>query len=291
MMVNLLQAETATTVATRFVETGGRRIAYRQIGEGPALILALRFRGVMDSWDPLFLDTLAEEKTVITFDYSGMGRSSGTASYQSESLAKDILDLADALGLEQFELGGWSIGGTAAQVVSAQHPERVRHLILIGTAPPGRNDAGPEPIFFERALKPENDLDDETVLFFEPASEQSREAAWQSRSRIEQRIVEDRCPPIGPDLFLPLLQERTETGDGDMFADRGGYRDKLARTSIPILVLTGDHEIVFPARNWFDVVREWRSLHLIVLPQMGHGPQQQAPVFVGRLVLDFVNSR
>lgn len=290
-MGNQLLAETAATTPTRFLETGGRRLAYRKIGEGYPLILALRFRGVLDSWDPLFLDTLAQGRAVVTFDYSGMGASTGSPSYQSEDLAQDIIDLADALGIERFDLGGWSIGGTAAQVVAALHHDRVRHLVLIGTAPPGRNAAGAEPVFYERALKPVNDLDDETVLFFEPDWAESREAARQSRSRIESRIAGDRSPPIPPELFLPLLKERAETGGGDLFADRGGYRDKLAKSDIPILVVSGDHEIVFPAQNWFDVVRDWQSLHLVVLPRMGHGPQQQAPEFVGRLIDGFLCQR
>ena len=124
----------------------------RKIGSGPPLVLCLRFRGILDSWDPAFLDALARHFTVITFDYSGIGRSTGASSYKREALAEDAKTLVDALGLEKFVLGGWSLGGIAAQVFTARYPERVTHLVLIGTTPPAEQPLPPEPIFLPTAL-------------------------------------------------------------------------------------------------------------------------------------------
>ncbi|MCF2443955.1 hypothetical protein L0657_08315 [Dyadobacter sp. CY345] len=46
------------------------KIAYRQFGTAEPLLLVNRFRGVMDTWNPLFLDALAADYQVILFDYS-----------------------------------------------------------------------------------------------------------------------------------------------------------------------------------------------------------------------------
>ncbi|MCW3838235.1 alpha/beta fold hydrolase [Sphingomonas canadensis] len=286
MTIELL-APAAAEAPTRFVERHGRRIAYRETGSGTPLILCLRFRGVLDSWDPAFLDALAAEFRVITFDYSGLGQSGGAASYRAEVMARDAIDLADALGIESFAVGGWSLGGMAAQVVTAMVPERVTHLVLIGTTPPGRVEHPSEAAFLEHALKPVNDLADEEILFFEPASASSRAAAAASNARIAARSA-DRSPPIAPETYLALLQDRHAE---DLFPDAGGYRDFLANCGIPILVIAGDHEIVFPTPNWFALNRVWKSLHLMVLPQMGHGPQHQAPEFVADLIKSFVRTR
>ncbi|MFP2962086.1 alpha/beta fold hydrolase [Myxococcus sp. 1LA] len=172
----------AVNTPTRFVEVKGRRLAYRELGQGIPLILCLRFRGVLDSWDPAFLDALAVHHRVITFDYSGLGQSTGAPSYVRTRLAQDALDQADALGLERFVIGGWSLGGIAAQVLTRLHPERVLKTILIGTTPPGKVRLGAQPVFFERALKPVNDLDDETVLFFHPPSESLAPPPWRHTS-------------------------------------------------------------------------------------------------------------
>ena len=185
----------AVTAPTQFVESKGRRLAYRSIGQGEPLLLCVRFRGVLDVWDPAFLDALAQTFRVITFDYSDLGQSTGTADYTPRALAQDGIDLADALGLHTFVLGGWSLGGQGAQVLAVLHPERVRRVVLIGTTPPGKVARGPEPVFYERALKFDNDLADEIVLFFEPASEKSRAAAQATHDRIAQR-TEGRSPVI-----------------------------------------------------------------------------------------------
>lgn len=281
-------AAKAASVATEFVESHGRRLAFRRIGSGPALVLALRFRGVLDNWDPAFLDALAAHFTVITFDWSGLGQSTGEPSYVRERMARDILDLADGLGLGRFVLGGWSLGGIAAQVFAATHPERVRHLVLIGTTPPGPQPHGPEPVFYERALKPVNDLEDETILFFEPASEASRAAAAASHARIAAREG-DVSPAIPPETFLRLLQEASDPSA--IYPDPEGRHAAFFREgSIPVLAISGDHEIVFPVQNWHALNRAWPSLHLVTIPQAGHGPQHQQPDFVAGLIAGFVRA-
>lgn len=67
----------AVTTETQYANIDDKQIAYRKIGNGTPIILANRFRGTLDTWDPLFLDLLAQTNTVITFDYSGIGYSEG----------------------------------------------------------------------------------------------------------------------------------------------------------------------------------------------------------------------
>jgi hypothetical protein len=45
----------ATSTPTQFADLASRKIAYRMFGTGTPLILAVRFRGTLDVWDPLFL--------------------------------------------------------------------------------------------------------------------------------------------------------------------------------------------------------------------------------------------
>jgi pimeloyl-ACP methyl ester carboxylesterase len=274
-------------IPTRYVDLPGRRLAYREIGEGTPLILCLRLRGVMDVWDPAFLDALADTFRVIVFDYTGLGLSSGEPSYAPEALANDALELADALGLGSFALAGWSLGGQAAQALTVRQPERVSHLILIGTTPPGKVRKFSEPIFFQTALKFDNDLTDETILFFNPASEKSRAAAAATHDRIAQRTA-DISPAIPEATYMRLLKARTRPAD-ELFHDTGNYAAFLGSTAIPILAISGDHDIVFPVENWFDLNRQWNSLHLIVIPEAGHGPQHQEPQFCAAVISSFCN--
>lgn len=271
-------------VPTQFIEVANGRVAYRSLGTGPDLILCTRFRGTIDSWDPAFVDALAKRFHVITFDYRGIGQSTGEASYDPKSLAHDVIALADALDIKRFVLGGWSLGGHAAQVVATVWSERVTQVVLFGTAPPGDTFLGPDPAFSVCSLKPYNDLDDDIILFFEPMSAASREAARASRLRLSMR-KSSRSPDVPEDLYLRLLKESAR---GMSFVDDGGYRDYLEKTGTPILVISGDHDIGFPVENWFNLTRKWRSLFLSVLPRSGHAVQHQYPELVAHIMSCFV---
>jgi len=283
-----MSIENAVATATRYADVGDRKIAYRMIGSGAPLVLAIRFRGVLDSWDPLFLDELAKQFTVITFDYTGLGSSSGTPTYDRASLARDAKDLIDYLGFDKVTIGGWSLGGVVAQTFAVQYPDRVSQIVLIGTAPPGHPKIAGEPLFIKTAMKPVNELDDEYVLFFEPASEQSKAAAARSHERIKAR-EKDRSPAIPETVFIKLLSEAKDRST--IYPDPDGHHGEvLAAGAHPILAICGDHDIACPAENWLELNRDWRSLHLLTIPSAGHGPHHQEPEFCAAAIWAFVRT-
>lgn len=276
-------AVTAVNAPTRQVDVNGRRLAYRRMGQGRPLVLCNRFRGILDTWDPAFLDALARNFTVITFDYSGFGRSTGTPSYDPVSLANDARDLIQALGLGRAVVAGWSIGGVGAQVLMTESPELVTHSIVIGAGPVGEVARPVEPLFFETAPIPDYTLEHETILFFEPRSESSRQAAARSRERLALR-TEDLSVAIPPSVYNPLLAA------GPLGVDRLDTRGKLSRSRVPLMVIMGDHDICFPVENWYDRVSELPKMQLIVFSQAGHGPQHEFPVATAEYITTFVGS-
>lgn len=286
-MSTTLARESFTSTPNRFVESRGRRLAYRRMGSGSPLVLCLRFRGVMDDWDPAFLDALASSFDVIVFDYSGLGLSTGEPSYERADLAKDAKDLVDALGLDRVAIGGWSLGGTGAQVFAALHPERTTHAILIGSGPPGPQRFDVEPVFLPTALRPVNTREDEYVLFFEPQSAASRAAADASHARIAARPAAQRSPTIPPAVFERLLRESHDPSA--VFPDPDQrYASRLRAGDIPLLALNGDHDVAFPVENWYALNRTWRSLHVLTFPQAGHAPQHQHPELAAEAIASFV---
>ena len=74
---------------------------------------------------------------VITFDYNGLGLSTGEKNYSPILLGQDAHDLIQALGLTELVIGGWSLGGLTAQPVVARYLQRAGHAVLIGTGPSG----------------------------------------------------------------------------------------------------------------------------------------------------------
>jgi pimeloyl-ACP methyl ester carboxylesterase len=155
---------------TKFATVNGLALAYRKFGQGMPILFYNRFRGILDTWDPAFLDVLAANYTIILFDYPGIGDSKGELSSDILEIASVGVKLMDNLRIENFHVAGWSYGGLVAQAALFIHKNRVQKAVLIGTNPPGINEVPFDKSFFERALKPVNDLDDETVTFFEPSS-------------------------------------------------------------------------------------------------------------------------
>ena len=276
----------AVAAQNQYVDVKGRRLAYRSIGAGKPLVLCTRFRGNMDLWDPLFLDSLAATGfRVITFDYSGLGLSTGEKNYDPVSLARDAHDLIETLGLDGVVIAGWSLGGLAAQAFVASYPQCVTHAVLIGTGPPGLNVKNAEQLFYDTASRPVNTLEDEVVLFFEPRSAASREAAKRSHDRIAQRI-RDRSVPVPIDFAMSFLG----SGPRNLIFTADAVLAALKSTTIPILHVGGDHDISFPIENWYALNGQLPTVQLLTFPLAGHGPQHEHPVAVAEHIATFVRT-
>jgi pimeloyl-ACP methyl ester carboxylesterase len=279
-------ADDAVVTPNQFVEAGGRRLAYRSVGRGTPIILCTRFRGTMDVWDPAFLNALAANGLrAITFDYSGLGLSTGERSYNPTALAKDALDLAEALGLDRIVISGWSLGGMAAQLALAVAPQRVSHAVLIGCPPPGPNVKGAEQLFYDTAVIPEYTIHEEEILFFEPRPPASCAAARASVDRIALR-TEGRSVPVPVRWAVDFLG--TEPKSPLFPADE--VLAVLKSTRIPVLHVGGDHDIIFPVENWYALNQQLPTLQLLTYPEAGHGPHHQYPVATAEHIASFVRS-
>lgn len=140
---------TAIATETQYANIDSKRIAYRIIGKGAPIILSNRFRGTLDTWDPLFLDLLAETNTVITFDYSGIGYSEGELPLGIKEVAAQAVKLADHLSIDKFHVGGWSYGGVVAQYTTFLYPTRILSTVVIGSNPMGKRDIPTSPCFWK----------------------------------------------------------------------------------------------------------------------------------------------
>lgn len=284
--MNVREGTSASSAPNQFLEKNGRRLAYRSIGSGKPIVLCTRFRGNMDHWDPAFLDALAANGfRVITFDYSGLGLSTGVATYNPFEMANDPRDLIEGLELEEVVIGGWSLGGLAAQVVIALHSSRLSHGVLLGTTPPGPNVKPAEQLFFDTASHEVNSFEDQVILFFEPRSKESREAAQRSVDRIAERKE-------GRSVEVPIEFARANL-HGDRTAPifpAPAVLEALKTTTLPILHVAGDHDIIFPVENWYALNQALPTVQLITYPSAGHGPHHQHPEATAEHIATFVRT-
>src|SRR5215471_17288241 len=134
-----MSTDTALTAPTRFVEADGIRFAYRRWGKtgGLPLVFLNYFSGNLDDWDPLVTDGFAADHDVILFDNAGVASSGGETPGTVSEMTRHAMAFCDALGLRQFDVVGFSLGGMIAQQMALDHPDRVNRIVLLGTGPRG----------------------------------------------------------------------------------------------------------------------------------------------------------
>src|ERR1700680_630440 len=129
------------TAKNRSLEVGDVSFVYRRFGNArtaaPPLVMLQHFRGNLDNWDPALVDRLAQDREVILLNNRGVGGSTGVVPENVTTMARAALALIEALGVEQIDLLGFSLGGHVAQELVLLRPRVVRRLVLAGTAPHG----------------------------------------------------------------------------------------------------------------------------------------------------------
>ena len=100
----------------------------------PVLVLSNSLGTDLSMWDPQ-MPALLEHFRVLRYDSRGHGKSVVTEGpYSVAGLAQDTLAIMDALGIEQAQWMGLSMGGMIGQWLLAHAPERIGRAVLANTA-------------------------------------------------------------------------------------------------------------------------------------------------------------
>lgn len=108
----------------------GQPVIYDRAGAGAPLLLLHGWGGAASYWRGT-LAALADDHDMIAPDLPGFGESPPlVGAANAERLADTVIGLADALGIERFDLNGHSFCAGVAAYVASRHPARVRRLVL-----------------------------------------------------------------------------------------------------------------------------------------------------------------
>jgi pimeloyl-ACP methyl ester carboxylesterase len=124
---------------TRFAIAGdGVRLAYESVGDGPDILLVHGFGSSRaQNWrDTGWYKTLADAGYRLTaMDCRGHGESDKphvATGYGHDAMAVDLCAVMDAAGIAGAHVMGYSMGGFIAIHFAAQHPQRLRKLVVAG---------------------------------------------------------------------------------------------------------------------------------------------------------------
>jgi len=136
----------------RFCIAGdGIRLAYATSGAGPPLVKAANWLSHLAyDWEsPVWQHWLAELSRrfrLVRYDERGCGLSDwDVGRFSLDDWVDDLETVVDAAGLDRFPLLGISQGGPVAIAYAVRHPERVTHLVLLGSFAQGRRKSARTP--------------------------------------------------------------------------------------------------------------------------------------------------
>jgi pimeloyl-ACP methyl ester carboxylesterase len=120
---------------SKIVEIDGEPIHYSDEGQGEAVVLVHGTFGSLRMWND-WVEALGGRYRVVRFDRPPYGLSGPDPKgrYGADREVEIIAGLADKLGLEKFFLVATSSGGQSVTQYAAEHPDRIRGLVVSNIA-------------------------------------------------------------------------------------------------------------------------------------------------------------
>lgn len=246
----------------------------REVGDGPPLLLINGLGAHTDMWRPL--ERTLEGFRLIEYDLPGAGRSDVPWKPMSvATLARLATSVMDHFGVERADVLGYSMGGIVAQQLAADHPERVRRLVLVATTP-GVGGMQGELKALLNIMTPIRYLSPQVYAksIGSLAGGRARsDAAWVA----EQGALRLRRAPSWRG-YLGQLQSITFWSGLPL----------LHRIGHPVLVVAGDDDPLTPVVNGMMLAQRLSNGRLLLLPDDGHLMLLDAGSAVHPAVREFV---
>lgn len=251
----------------------GVRLRYAHQGEsgGEPIIL---LHGYTDSWlsYSTVLPLLDRKYRVYILDQRGHGDSDRPASgYALQQFADDVIAFMDVMGINQATIVGHSMGSFVGQHVAVAAPDRVKRLVLSGSATTIRNAVVSDLQREVNALKdpiPEKFVRDFQVgMAFQPLGDEFTKAVIRESLNIPARVWRE--------VMAEMLSPKAQV--------------ELAKIKVPTLILWGDKETVFPRSEQDLLLAALPNARLKVYEDTGHAMHWERPERFAKDLQEFMN--
>ncbi len=267
-----------------FVRVGGQLVHVERAGSGEAVVLLHGFGGSSWSWRKV-IPSLAEDRHVVAIDLNGFGwteRPREPGAYTLDGQARLVLAVMDALGLDRVHLVGHSYGGGLALWIAANHPERLRSLVLVDSTLPAYSVERRRPVAAWRPL----------VAAF------VRTVALRP-SFIRRGLVRSVADPaiVTDELVHGYLERLAVVGAVDAYqgltATVAGPRPEvdLASIAVPTLVVWGADDGLLAAHLGERAADRMPNARFVAIPGCGHLPMEENPAALLAAVRPFLEGR
>ncbi len=274
----------------KFLELHGNRLAYRDEGQGDAILLLHGMAGSSETWRSV-IRPLSRKYRVIAPDLLGHGQSAKPRSdYSLGAFAVLLRDLLDELGVARATIVGHSLGGGVAMQFVYQHPDYCERLVLIGSG-----GLGPDVGWTLRLLSaPGAELIMPIIAPPPVLTAGEKVRSWFAKMGIES--------PRGAEIWNAYSSfADAETRQAFLRTLRSvvDYRGQSVsalnrlnvRADMPIMAIWGEQDAIIPVQHAFAALEARPDARVEVMPGVGHFPQVERPTEVVDLIDDFISSQ
>lgn len=249
-------------------------------GEAMPIVLIHGSGGAINWWDDV-LPLLSAGNEVIAIDLLGYGGSSKPKDgYSVESQASLVAQVLSELDVELATVVGHSFGGKVATALAESSPELVAGVVLI--------NIGPDSSF--------GGLSGGAKAAQWPLLGQ---AMWRVAPSflIRRNVAQGFAPGFDvPDKYIDDVRQMTYpsyTGSYDAsveYTDAEPLNDRLEAIGVPLLVIFGEEDQIFSARESLSAYAAIPDVQTLLIPGVGHSPQIEAPAKTAVAIKAFANS-
>lgn len=264
------------------VVTDGIRTVYYDRGSGAALVLLHGMFGDYTDWETI-LEPLSQNFRVIVPDLPGFGTSDKPdVLYDAEFFVGWIHKFLGEVGVSSAVLVGNSFGGEVAILYALANPKNVAGLVLASSG--GMK-------FFteaEQALLREKFSTENLKALTSTAHEWIFRPIFAEKGEAWRRYLAKQNAKL----------ERSDRAEYALALHRSMllaytlyFGDKLRSLKVPVLLVWGDSDIVFPVALAQEALAKLPKGELVLLERAGHAPQLENPEGFVRAVERFAELR
>lgn len=262
-------------IAEKFVQAGEYRTHYWEAGEGEPILMLHSADPGSGGWLEFRdnIEPLSKNFRVVAPDIIGFGKTdSPTKDLRHPAYVEHMLQFMDAVGLDRAHLVGNCRGGLISISIAAEHPEKVRRVILIGNAgggiPPELEQKALAP-YANYVAKPEN-----------------------LKAHFERAYFNvDRYAP--PEIFNQYLEQSARQYGaysklGCYPMDVPNLRPLLPKMTVPVLFVTGKENKVLPIEQAIIAFGMTPGAKFYAMSSCGLHAQTEHPTEFNRLAVQFL---
>lgn len=260
---------TYTNQHSKFVEVEGMQVHYQDVGSGMPVVLLHGTGASLHTWDE-WTDRLQGDYRIIRLDLPAFGLTGPHPQndYQITSYTRFLNHFLTQLAVDSCYLVGNSLGGNIAWLFAANHPNKVKKMLLI--APSGYPVKDYKvPSVFKLARTP---VLNKIIQYITPK--------WFIRNNLNQVYFDKE--KVSDELVERYHKLSLREGNRAAFIKRAktefvDYSSQIKSIQIPTLLLWGkeDRWISPSIGSQFNEILP--NSKLVILDKIGHVPMEEAP--------------